>query len=384
MAEGSGVELQVNPVDQGRQEAEPVKEHPLEGGILIHGFDGNIGKPEEITVAQVITRGALVSPSRRTLNVVEQDRYQSEIPRDYNRINFMCWKTYGDKFPTYTRAAFWAGPLGSLENYYLGRDSTSVDAIYALGEEGVEIPIERGLLFISDVLLFSKEVWASVEARAKEEQVLPRDIVKKYMVVLPSESFPMICVGSERGSGSERANQLLTEIQKRITHAVGVSVEFEQNVDTSNADVIRNRRPATSETLGLSTKIEGDPLSDEIMRTWNNIYDYHRGRLDEIVEKIEEDPFQIEDLYSPVLGWEGSLFFVHQNLEILDPESKLLQKIKEAEQRAQEALKKNQHILQERFPNMPILEREPGFTWDTVVYKDAKTGNVRVYTAKVA
>lgn len=393
MPEGSSIEIATKSADQGLKEAEPVKEHPLEGGILVHGFSGNIKKPEDTTVVEVITRGALVSPSRRSLDYVELSRFTTGIPRDYRRISFYCWKNNERKVPTYIDAAFWAGPINSLENYYIGRDATSLDAIYALGKDGVEISLDRGLLFISEDLLFSPEVWTNVEARAKEEHVTPKDIVSKYMVLLPAKLFPKLLppiVNSYENDielidqrHSDRANQLLREIQRRITPAKGVTADFEEYAQVSNTDVMKKNAPATRKTLGTSTKLEGSLFSGALMDEWNLIYEHQRNKLDELIAEMEENPYRIEELYEPRSGWEWNLIHVGHRLEILDPDSELLKKIKEAEQKAQEALVRNQQILEQRFPNMPTYEGGPEVesVWrqtEVIVYRDSKTGNVKV------
>jgi len=98
-----------------------VREHPLEGNIVIHGFLGNIEKPEETTIAQVIRQGALVSPSKRILDQKEQARL-IDAPFDRDRVCFHTWKENEENAGSYIGHAIWAAPVGVMEGTIIGDD----------------------------------------------------------------------------------------------------------------------------------------------------------------------------------------------------------------------------------------------------------------------
>lgn len=143
-------------VETGKvSEIELVKPRILEGAVLVHGFKGNIEKPEIETVKDLLLHGHIASPSKRNLDDREVERYEDEVPTDLNRIHFHCSyeNQTKDQSYKYRGDSLFVMPVKSAEGYVIAQNlllGESDISIYS--SEGVEIPLNKGVLLMTETL----------------------------------------------------------------------------------------------------------------------------------------------------------------------------------------------------------------------------------------
>ena len=362
-----------------------LKKHPLEDRVIVHGFLGNIGKPEDMTISQIIQQGALVSPSKRALDPKEQTRLL-DAPFDRDRVCFHTWEKNRENTGSYIGHAIWVAPVSAMEGTIIGDDiANETGNVFAFNRGGVEIPIDRGIIFISDNLLGTSSIKQSIELRAQSERVTPEDWIRRNVVLVPTEIF-------------RRPNDLFRIISDRVQPAKGVSAgfvgreEINKNLRFNFVAYLRDKYiPATAQELGHATKIEGEPVTPEMMQKWEKDYLYCLQQFTELEEEMDENPLRLEELREPEYMYDTGWFF-HQlksRLQRFSPASELGLKVVELDKKRTELLQRCESILRKRYPN-PISEEDlqklgglqltkAGYgNFDTYVYLDNK-GNLRVH-----
>lgn len=351
-----------------------IPEHPLAGGIIVHGFLGNIQKPENVTLAQVILAGTLASPSKRSLEAKEQARLVS-APFDRDRICFHIWKENSNEPTSYIGHAIWAGPITAVEGTIIGDDPANEPGdIFAYREGGVDIPVKKGVLFVSDNLIDTQEIRASIEKRATQEGVTFDEWMRDNVVLLPTKLF-------------HQPKDLFSVIAQRIRPATGVTADFVDAEEISQSLGVNfvtslniKHKPVSTQELGTTTKIQGESVSQEIMQEWKRNYDHFDEHFGEIIAEMDENPLRLEELRDPEYMYDGAWEFhlLHRRLQALFPNSELARTVQKLDDRRREALARNEEILTERYPNMPEYSTIPIDSTKPTPYREKDTGKIRV------
>jgi hypothetical protein len=359
-------------------------EHPLEGGIIIHGFVGNIEKPELKTLTQVIKSGVLASPSKRELDDKERLRLPDE-PADYNRI---CFHLLTNKVANpchYVGRAFWAASLNAVAGTIIGDDIASgSNDIFSYHNNGVEIPLNRGLLYLSIDMLDNLALLESIRQRATAEGVSAEKWIQNYIVILPRKAF-------------ENRQQLFNIVSKRIQPAKGVSADFvtkneiDQHFQHNFVHFLENdHRFTKKDELGIGGIKIDIPLDPDLLTEFNQILGRYKNRFRSIYEDIETNPLRIEELRDAesVHDPNWPFFKMISLLNTYAPDSDIAQKAAELDKFRLELLKLNTQILEKIYPNAPSPEAIKQMSYkekikngyhhqDVYVYRDTRT-NYRV------
>lgn len=349
------------------------QEHPLEGAIVVHGFLGNIEKPENVTLAQVIIAGTLASPSKRQLDFREQERLVS-APFDRDRICFHPWKEGGEQPTSYIGHAIWAGPTTAMEGTIIGDDpANEAGDIFAFRAGGVDIPVRKGVLFVSDNLIDTPEIRMSIKQRATQDGVTFDEWMKDNVVLLPTKLF-------------HQTKELFSVIAQRIRPAAGVTADFvdaEEIGQSSGVNFVTSlnakHKPVSTRELGTAVKIQGESVSEEMMQEWERNYRHFDEAFGEIIAEMDENPLRLEELRDSEFMYDGAWEFhlLHRRLQTFSPDSELARKIHTLNERRKDAFERNEQILVERFPNMPEHEDAP-IDSSQKPYREKNTGRIRI------
>lgn len=332
------------------KERQLTQEALLEGAVLIHGFTGNVDihnphTSEKKALEKVISTGTIVSPSQRELDEKEKDRIRYDTPFDMNRVSFHVWKGDEHDLGSYIHGAFFAAPASSLEGFVPAEDPAwSGRAISAYNKDGVKIPTNRGLLFISpDLALNNRRLF---EARAENEKLSYKDYMNRYVVILPSEVF-----GSAKKSWEE--------VSSRITPAKGVDVkivtaeeQFSQSKGRLDFTAILNTgKKAELSQLGESRIIDGGAVSESLLKNLQSSWEAELKWLEKVDNGLEEDPFHIEQLRE-----DHSRIDDYYNLVIelkdLNEELSEIKKLRDDYHKLRKkVLERNEQILEQKYPD---------------------------------
>ncbi|HTK03870.1 MAG TPA: hypothetical protein VL401_03875 [Alphaproteobacteria bacterium] len=345
----------------------------LENSILIHGFSSNINTGnsyamEQINLEKILHKGALATPSRRSLTPEERARYQTDAPFDLDRLTFHVWKGDEEDNVNYINEAFFAVPPVVLAGAVLHEDPAWAGrAISAFRTDGMEISLNNGLLFCSpEYALQFQDIFQ--ELATKSEMRLD-EYIRKHVVILPRENFSDI-------------NNLWKSVSTRIKPSNGVSAQIvtaDQMEPSNGIDFTKSlsgATPVTVEQLGDGKILEINKMT-ELSNWLTNIVDRDKRRLDNIVSNLNDNPFDIETLRE-IPHW----FKILDLLNKFNPESDEIVFFNKAravyDQIRIKALRENNTILKLRYPNaQKSSERIRPAISEPVVFVD-ENGEYRV------
>lgn len=353
-----------------RTEVLTTQENPLNGVILIHGFRSNTGTAETTTINRLLENGCLVTPSRRPLDEKEEARTR-EASFDINRICFNLIRSNTSEYDrSYVGQSLIAFPLNAVPGTYLTQDPDGGD-LAVFHPEGVSIPIERGVLFMSDDIFY--ETLPQFQTRAQTLGLTINEYVNKYVVILPVGTF------------SYNNNQLLRQlIESRVQPSANVTAKYHQlncadpdlpaelwgsNVVALHRIAAKNK-PTPINELGDSGIYEGQPIPDDTFVYWRGEIFKDHELIEKIAEGIDEDPYQISNLYENPLATQK----IKVILENLIPDSEILESIRQFEQYRQDALAKNIEIIeklyQEQIAKVKPKRSRPLSLGEHTIHKD--------------
>lgn len=327
----------------------------LEGGILIHGFKGNLDpydsyKNMSDTLTKVVKQGAIVSPSRRELSEKEMARI-SDAPFDFNRVCFHTWheEVDGNK-SNYVLNAFFAAPVSVIEGYKPSLDPAMDETtVSVFGDNGVEIPLEKGILFLSEELFL--EISPEITQKAKDLGITYEEYVKNNIVLLPTEAF-------------EDSKILWNIVRDRIMPATNVT---QQLVNPNKmgyrgvnfTDVLNGVELAKMENLGKSEKMNGSPVSDayatSVMEHCSREINWLKGKEADI-ENIFE---YLDDLRNPN-EWLKAVYNSRSLINQLDSDNSRLPAVdkllNDFNSLAGSLSKQIELFLEQKYPDAPIIK----------------------------
>src|SRR3990172_12994005 len=327
-------------------------EHRLGGAILVHGFVGNTDKSEIHTLAQIITRGAIISPSKRSLTPKEEARTLF----DRKRIAFHTWKPERLNSIKYVGQAVWAAPVTALEGTIVGDDMAMEEGdIFAYNPAGVDIPLQRGLLFVSDDMLDNSGVQAAISERANKEVKAPEEWVVKNVVIVPKEAF-------------KQPDELLKIISRRIRPSDTVTAdfvtraEFDENLKIYFLEEGFAQKHTTADVkdLGNGVKVDGEYISPEMVKKWDEDTSHYNDWFDKISLEMEFNLLPFEELRPPEDGDKFEGFWkLRKRVEKYLPGSDMAHDLDKMDQKRAETMARYEKILFERYPNAPEFDVEP-------------------------
>lgn len=297
----------------------PIKENLLEGTILVHGFQGNIRKPEIDTLIDIVKMGALVSPNLRELTPDERKR--SHItPFDQKRVVFHAWRGNERDNSSYIGYAAFAAPVTILAGNVITEDpsSSSKNTIAVYNETGVRIPLEAGILFMSEgyfsnFLEFLKE-------KAQRVGMNPTEYVNKYIVILSPNVF-------------RNFDELKKAIFSRIDPATNVTADIvthEDQIKSSSLDytrILRDKPGVTRESLGTASTKGYGIVDQQQMSLWEEFANKHENLIREVSRDPSPDQFRLKEVayFDICLRLER----IQNILELTNPNHPLLVKVHE-------------------------------------------------------
>lgn len=336
-------------------------ENLLEGSILVHGFSGNVDpynkwKEERKTLQKVLSSGNLVSPSLRELDNSEKIRFVVDAPFDKNRLTFHLWKGDSQDGVEYIEEALLALPTTSLEGNVLSEDPAWPGrAISAYNKEGVQIPLKKGILFLSQSRF--SEFRSQLELLAHESGLDFVDYVNTYVTILPAETF-------------KDQKSLWSAVRSRIEPARDVSVKI---VDTQKqtssmfdssglnfTNTLESKEPVIAEDLGETHIVLASAISAELLQYLEHSYQQEIVWLGTVEANMESNPFNIEFLRDEP----SEILEIERLITELDPNNTrkayIYELSKKYELWKRKLLAKNERALEEKYPDAP-REEEIGF-----------------------
>lgn len=284
----------------------------LEGGILIHGFKGNLNdiNPYQRVMERlnnIILSGEIVSPSQRELDEDELKRLQLDASFDSNRVCFHVWNSDSNENQlSYVLNSFFAMPTTAMAGFVPSEDPAFGGNVVALYKnEGVRIPLEKGLLFLSTDMY--RSLIPSIQKKAEISGISYDDYVKQHIVILPSESF-------------HDSDILWKEVSARIDPASNVKTRMSKTSSNTNINFIdftqslRNIEPSKTDELGETTMKTGNPISESLTDSLEERYHEDITELRNKYSKIEDDPYYLEELRDPNI-WLRS---INEDRQIID------------------------------------------------------------------
>lgn len=168
------------------------EKNSLEGAVLVHGFESNLShnqrKKAFVVLNEVLKSGSIVSPSKRELNNSEIERFK-DASFDINRVCFEA--RIGDKddgcASDYIGAFCFIAPTTILAGTTATEDFAFDNrAIGVWKKDGVQIPLETGLLIIKESLF--NRCSTSIAEHARIVGMDENQYLKKYVRIIP-DSF---------------------------------------------------------------------------------------------------------------------------------------------------------------------------------------------------
>lgn len=226
--------------------------NPLEGSILIHGFDSNLPASDkrELGISwdkdvlrKIIKQGAVVSPSKRELTRQELIRY-GEAYFDVDRVCFEARtgrETDGEGGGSYIFGAFFAIPVSGLEGTRISNDiASSGSAMAAYNEEGVSIPLEKGIIFLNEYDL--RDLLPDIKARAEMLNIDLAEYLNMHFRILPGNFkdqdifWKVVKASIEPSKDVKYHPTIVPELQEKIS-AVGMRETFISEKTANKGDL---------------------------------------------------------------------------------------------------------------------------------------------------
>ena len=224
-------------------EIELAKLKILEKAVLVHGFKGNIEKPETETVRDLLLHGHITSPSKRNLDNKEIKKYEEKIPVDLNRIHFHC--SYKDQTKDssyqYRGNSLFVMPVKAAEGNVIAQNTLLGHTdIYLYSKEGVEIPLNKG------VLVMTKDLFGEVQ------DVIP-ETAKKLRLPVDEFIANNIMIVDEDTIGDP--NKFWGAINEKVAPSSGVTYKAPSYFTLNNhandlPKLLDQIEPAKAEELG--------------------------------------------------------------------------------------------------------------------------------------
>ncbi|MCX6791529.1 MAG: hypothetical protein NT149_00635 [Candidatus Gottesmanbacteria bacterium] len=336
------------------KEVVPRSENLLERSRLVHGFLGNVDAndpyaEETKTLNGILTTGELVSPSLRPLDDKEKIRFSMDAPFDKNRVTFHVWKGDEEDGKSYISKAFFAAPTSILGGSVPAEDPAWPGRVVsAYGKEGVRLPIEKGLLFIStNRAIQHREKFEALAQKAGQTYI---EYMNKHVVILPDNIF-------------DDKKMLWSAISARIEPAMGVTTKIASSREqmdsargTNFTDMLNQRLPAPARELGLSGIKEGSTVSleliDDLKQSWQSEIEW----LKKVEKNIDRDPYNIENLRKEA----SSLQNIQNLINEIQPDNSDVPLASQYGEKRRQLLKKFEVMLEKKYPDAPLETRSYG------------------------
>ncbi len=193
-----------------------IGENLLEGGILVHGFEGNIG--EFVPLKDILDEGGITSPNLRQNKWSEKMRErQEDVAFDNSRLCLHVYKPGKvNRSYTFNGSYFFACPMNTLaKNVIMLDDAGGTGDIAAYHAEGVKISIEQGVLFLP-LQTFQLD-WEHIRTYAEKQA--------------PSDPAGFIRQHFRISQNYETDEQLLEAVQEAISPAQNVTYSPKRQID---------------------------------------------------------------------------------------------------------------------------------------------------------
>ena len=274
--------------------------NPLEGAILIHGFQGNLPDPDkrEIGISsdkdvlrKIIRQGAVVSPSKRQLTRQELLRY-GDAYFDINRVCFEARtgrKGDGKGGGSYISGAFFAMPVSGLEGTKISNDiAFSGPAMAAYNEEGVSIPLEKGILFINEYDL--KALLPDIKERSEILNIDLPEYLNKHFRILPSH-FRNRNIFWKTVTAS-------IEPSKEVKYHPTIVPKLQEKISTMGMrEAFISEKIAEKKDLGEAKLLENTLLGSPYVKPEHNKqYLYYLSKLTKFASILKQNPEALREV----------------------------------------------------------------------------------------
>ena len=334
--------------------AEELK-NPLEGAILIHGFDSNLSDPDkrEIGISsdsdvlkKIIRQGAVVSPSKRELTRQELSRYGGAY-FDVDRVCFEARtgrKTDGKGGGSYISGTFFAMPVSGLEGTKISNDIAFSDgAMAAYNEGGVSIPLEKGILFIHEYAL--RDLLPDIKARAEMFNIDLAEYLNKHFRILPGNFkdqdifWKVVKASIEPSKDVKYHPTIVPKLKEKISEVgmreIFISEKFAEEKDLGESKFLKNT------LLGSPyVKVEHNKEYLDLLQT-----------LTKFVSILKEDPEALREF--PHFYWFHDLEFLASMYDLTENDSKTAYKFRKIIEIYKNLEKYNQQRLKRIWEKRP-------------------------------
>lgn len=304
--------------------------NPLEGAILIHGFESNLkdSVKREIGIStdtdvlrKIIRQGAIVSPSKRELSSEEKTRY-GEIHVDLNRVCFEARtgrKTDGGGGGSYINSAFFALPVSGLKETRISHDiAFAQNSIASFNEEGISIPLEEGVIFLD--LFTLRDLLPDIKTRANILNIDLAEYLNRHFRILPNEQL-----------SSETLWKIVTasiEPSKDVKYHPTIIPKLQEKIDNLGImEALITEKKAEEGDLGQSRLLENTLLGSPYLRaSHDSQFRYYLSELTRFTSIIKQDPEALRQL--PYLDDIASYSFLADMYELTEKDSKYAYKLR--------------------------------------------------------
>lgn len=305
--------------------------NPLEGSILIHGFNSNLSEDDKNEIGifsdtdvlrKVIKQGAIVSPSKRDLTRQELIRYK-KASFDVNRVCFEARtgrETDGGGGGNYIDESFFAMPVSALEGIRISNDfAFGAKALAAYHENGVSIPLEKGILFLKASQL--EELLPDIKARANVLNIDLAEYLNRYFRILPSEFkdkdvfWETITTSIEPSKDVKYHPTIFPKLQEKIR-------------EMGEIGAITTGKIAKEEELGESKLLKNTLLgSPSLKEEHNKVFRDYLSELKAFASIVKKDPEALREF--PDLPDIYSFNFLADLYELTESDSNSAYKFRE-------------------------------------------------------